>query len=339
MTAYSSLNPLSVGNVVSLGVQLWRSQIKSYFWLSLRAYLWLIPFFFCFLFLYGSLFAFLAGVIPGFSEEVDIPVAILDGLGAAAGILLVFALVMIPLALYGWAKFVLISALISRLTFKELSNQPESIAAARQDLDPRLWSFLGVAFRVGILMFVLYLGLVILAVVVLGILGFVMVALFGGDSPSDNILLGLVIALLVILGVIGLVLLPIAWFYTRWMLSELPLAIEPQLTTAASIRRSWQLTQGSVGRLFLITFIAGIVTLPVQLIVGYLPQVPFDIAGLLLPEDSWLFFAVTTASFIVSLLAGFVSGALILPFWQVIKAILYYDLRNRKEGLGLHLSE
>jgi hypothetical protein len=28
---------------------------------------------------------------------------------------------------------------------------------------------------------------------------------------------------------------------------------------------------------------------------------------------------------------------LILPFWQTIKAVLYFDLRSRREGLGLQL--
>jgi len=32
-------------------------------------------------------------------------------------------------------------------------------------------------------------------------------------------------------------------------------------------------------------------------------------------------------------------GALVLPFWQAIKAIIYYDLRSRKEGLGLQMRD
>jgi hypothetical protein len=32
-------------------------------------------------------------------------------------------------------------------------------------------------------------------------------------------------------------------------------------------------------------------------------------------------------------------GALLIPFWQSIKAVIYYDLLTRKEGLGLELRE
>ncbi len=27
----------------------------------------------------------------------------------------------------------------------------------------------------------------------------------------------------------------------------------------------------------------------------------------------------------------------LLPFWQTIKAVIYYDLRTRREGMGLEL--
>jgi hypothetical protein len=28
-----------------------------------------------------------------------------------------------------------------------------------------------------------------------------------------------------------------------------------------------------------------------------------------------------------------------MPFWQTIKAVIYYDLRTRREGMGLELRE
>jgi hypothetical protein len=36
---------------------------------------------------------------------------------------------------------------------------------------------------------------------------------------------------------------------------------------------------------------------------------------------------------------SFVGGALILPFGQTVKAVVYYDLRSRREGLGLQLRD
>jgi hypothetical protein len=28
-----------------------------------------------------------------------------------------------------------------------------------------------------------------------------------------------------------------------------------------------------------------------------------------------------------------------MPFWQAIKAVIYYDLRSRREGLGLQVRD
>jgi hypothetical protein len=32
-------------------------------------------------------------------------------------------------------------------------------------------------------------------------------------------------------------------------------------------------------------------------------------------------------------------GPVVIPFWQPMKAIIYYDLRSRKEGLGLQIRD
>jgi hypothetical protein len=34
-----------------------------------------------------------------------------------------------------------------------------------------------------------------------------------------------------------------------------------------------------------------------------------------------------------------VLSIVILPLWQIIKAVIYYDLRGRREGLGLQLRD
>jgi hypothetical protein len=43
--------------------------------------------------------------------------------------------------------------------------------------------------------------------------------------------------------------------------------------------------------------------------------------------------------FLLILALSFLSGAVIVPFWQTIKAVIYYDLRSRREGLGLKLRD
>ncbi|MBD0311804.1 MAG: hypothetical protein ICV86_02640 [Microcoleus sp. T3-bin5] len=55
-----------------------------------------------------------------------------------------------------------------------------------------------------------------------------------------------------------------------------------------------------------------------------------------LGAESGIFFLVY---FILFVLVSFGSGALVNPFWQAMKAIVYYDLRSRKEGLGLQMRD
>ena len=43
--------------------------------------------------------------------------------------------------------------------------------------------------------------------------------------------------------------------------------------------------------------------------------------------------------YILIVVLSIVSGALVTPFWQAMKAIIYYDLRSRKEGLGLKMRD
>jgi hypothetical protein len=42
---------------------------------------------------------------------------------------------------------------------------------------------------------------------------------------------------------------------------------------------------------------------------------------------------------VVLFAVSILSGALIMPFWQVIKAVIYYDVRARREGFGLQLRD
>ncbi|MEH2455538.1 hypothetical protein [Nostoc sp.] len=43
--------------------------------------------------------------------------------------------------------------------------------------------------------------------------------------------------------------------------------------------------------------------------------------------------------YLLILVTAFLVSAVILPFWQAIKAVIYYDLRSRREGLGLKLRD
>ncbi|PLZ78691.1 DUF975 domain-containing protein [Fischerella thermalis WC217] len=272
----SPIEPLSLGNVITAGIRIYRSHLKDYFLLALKAYVWLL--------------------VP----------------------------------IYGWAKFYALSALISRLTFAELVNQPESISSGQRFVNSRIWQFL-----INILLMLLVgTGILIGVVIVFAIFGFLSAVLVGGLNQQANIGVYLMLGLLAfVVGILALV--AVLWISTRFYLVEVPLAIEDNVDGTSTIARSWELTKGYVWRIILISFVAFLITLAIQIVVQIVSTIVQLVFTPLLEQNSGfgLLFAV------IILALSFASGAVVLPFWQAIKAVIYYDLRSRKEGLGLKLRD
>ena len=116
LSSSGQTGPLSVGNVVSASLRIYRDHFKSYLGLALVASLWLF-----------------------------VPV-------------------------YGWAKYSAIAALISRLAFGEVRENPETVSDARREVDPRKWSFFGA----GILTVLIYFGVSLVCL------------LYTSPSPRDS---------------------------------------------------------------------------------------------------------------------------------------------------------
>ncbi|MEH2410662.1 hypothetical protein [Nostoc sp.] len=262
------IQPLSIGNVVSAAVRLYRSHLKTYLKLALTAHLW----------------------------------------------------VLVPI--YGWAKYAAISGLISRLAFGELIYQPESVQAASSHINPRLWSFLRVGFQVGISLLVIYFGLAIVGSLLGGLIGVVLGGILGVSTGITVTIMGVIVTIV-------LVLLGLTWFYSRWVVAEVPLAVEENINGGESVARSWELTKASVLRIQGVVLIAFVVTLPLVFVLNYIPQL-FLVK---LERGSTIYGIV----YIISMIGSLVGGVFVMPFWQALKAVLYLDLRSRREGLGLQL--
>ena len=262
--------PLSVGNVVSAGLRIYRDHFKSYFGLAFVAYLWLL--------------------VP----------------------------------IYGWAKFSAISGLISRLAFGEVRENPETVNDARREVNPRMWSFLWA----GILTFLIFVGVSLVGSIAIGILAGGAAVLFGQNGAVISVLLTVVAVIAFLIIYIRII--------SRLLIIELPLAIENNLSGGEAIGRSWQLTKGSVGRIQWIVLVAFLISLPLGIVVNILSVILQGVLTALFGPESSLFFLVY---YILIVGLSFANGAALLPFWQAIKAVIYYDLRSRKEGLGLEMRD
>jgi hypothetical protein len=269
-TSAIQTGPLSVGNVVSAGLRIYRDRFKSYFGLAFVGYLWLL--------------------VP----------------------------------IYGWAKYSAIAGLISRLAFGEVRENPENVNDARHEVNPRMWSFLWG----GILTFLIYLGVSLVGGIAIGIFAGVSAAIFGQNGAIISVLLTIVAVIAFFIIYIRII--------SRLLIVELPLAIENNLGAGGAIGRSWELTKGSVGRIQWIVFVAFLISLPLGILVNILSAIVQGVLTKFLDPTSSQFFLVY---YILILPLTFANGAALLPFWQAIKAVIYYDLRSRKEGLGLEMRD
>lgn len=226
---------------------------------------------------------------------------------------------------YGWAKFFVLTGVMARLAFQDVISQPETISDAQRQVEPKLWSFFGL----GILIFLIYFAAYLVLLIVAGIGGLLVGFLIGGIlsalfSSELGTAFGAVFGVLVgfTIFLIGFV-----WIVSRIFIAEVVLAIEPTVNASDGIARSWSLTKASVVRIQFVVLAAFLITLPVMLITNYLPQI-----FLLRAEyGSVAYWTV----YLLSLVTSFIGGMIVMPFWQCVKGVLYYDLRSRREGLDL----
>lgn len=277
LSPQSPMRPLGIGNVVSAGMRLYTSHLKSYLGLSLKAVLW--------------------SLIP----------------------------------IYGWAKACTINAQIARLAFSELVNQPESVKSAEDSVSSRMWSFLGLQILVSIILFVANFGLSIVG-------GFITAipTLILRNSLQDAGVAALIALIRLVVNLATFV--AYIWVYSRVMIPELPLAIESNVDVGTSISRSWDLTKGSVLRIQGVVLVASLITLPIFVLV-LIPIMLFIPSFMSASSSPDTLGGAILLFFLSILIVALLANLLMMPFWQAIKAVIYYDLRSRREGLGLQLRD
>ncbi|WP_202218636.1 DUF975 domain-containing protein [Okeania sp. KiyG1] len=301
---------LSVGNVVSASIRIYRDNFKSYFGVAIRATLWyFLPF---------------LALIP-------IPIVLIYGQQGNRSSFLLLIAVWLLLFAFCTAKSIVNSAIIGRLVFGELANLPETVREVRRSLAPKIWSFLWAFFLFSLIVILVPFILLFL----MSFIGGIIITILGFSVNNND--LGSVILGSTFLAILFIVL---AILLARFFILEIPLAVEEVAGATKTLGRSWELTKGYVRRIFIILVIAGLITLPVGIILqifttilqGILllaisPTQPIDATN---PNIQFL-------SFLLGYAIGLLSNVFLLPFWQAIKAVVYYDLRTRREGIDLQL--
>lgn len=116
-----------------------------------------------------------------------------------------------------------------------------------------------------------------------------------------------------------------------------PAMVLENLGVFAAIGRSWSLTRGNFWRLFGINILTAIITSMVAgIFVGIADALGaiFIVVGSSSPEDM---LASLNTTYILIMVMSTIAQLLILPFTSSVNALLYIDLRMRKEGLDVEL--
>jgi hypothetical protein len=325
----SPIRPLSVGNVVSASIRLLRSHLGQFFAISLKAVGWMvIPWI-------PILLAFVV------FTTAWLTLAPASGSARNPGGLIAFGVLMIPLFLalliFCSAKALTNEALISRLAFQDLISQPESTAVAWQQVRKRTWHFWFARFMVAVILAAVSFAFSLLQNILTAIPNAMVSSSRSSSGSAAAMLVGL-IALVILLVSYGFQL----WFQARFFVPELPIAVEENVTGDQSIVRAWELSKGHAVRISLVILVAGLITVPL-FVIAFVPFAVTLLAsmaslmgrGIPDPAAMGTIFAALGLGFLLTL----VFSIFTMPFWQTIKAVIYYDLRSRREGMGLELRE
>ncbi len=306
--ANTPLKPMTVGNVVSAGLRLYRDRFSTYFPIGVTASLWaLIP-----------ILTLLPIPFLIFFQQINPSI-----LWAASPIWLI-------LLIFTSAKSITNLALICRLAFGVLTNKPETVKEASAHVMPKIWKLWLASFFAFLLIMAVSLGFA----VVMGFGSGIVVGILIGSQSSP---LAYWIAGLLALFIIAAFLIFYIRFTIGLSLIEVPLAIEHNLTAWGTVQRSQKLTKGYAGKIFTIFIVAGLIFVPLQMVVNVLSDLIQRtlINTLAMDQNSPIFI---TISFLVAYILGILFGMVLVPFYQIIKSTIYYDLCTRREGLDMKLS-
>lgn len=236
--------------------------------------------------------------------------------------------VLVPI--YGWAKYSAMMGLISRLAYGEIAERPETVRDAQRHIKAKTWGF----FVAGLLAGLIFFGAILAYIIIFGIISTLLGVFL--SQGSDRVLA--IVSIILSLASLLLFIFTVVWIISRLLLVELPLAVEEGVNATGTIGRSWELTKGSVGRIQLVVFVAFLITIPIAIVINILSVILQLAIGVGFESSSssgtWGILAMVL--YIVFVLAA---SALMVPFWQAIKAVIYYDLRVRREGMGIDLKK
>lgn len=141
---------------------------------------------------------------------------------------------------------------------------------------------------------------------------------------------------------VGLLILIVAGAIVSYYLSikfsvASPAMVLENLGVFAAIGRSWRLTRGNFWRLFGINILTSIIISMVAGVFGGIASVIGAFSTIVTSSSTNDFMEALSITFIIYMVMTAISLLITLPFSSSVNALLYIDLRMRKEGLDVEL--
>jgi hypothetical protein len=182
----------------------------------------------------------------------------------------------------------------------------------------RLWPLAGFAFL-----------LIAGSLLLFGVVFLLAAMILAGLGPA-----GVLLLFPLVLGIAAVV----VWIYTKLLVAPAAITVE-ELGVFAGLRRSWTLTHRNWWRIFgimllvsvMVSFIGQIIQIPLGLASGGINSVFAPHAGASQVTTTEIVLAV------VSMVVGVLVSAVGFAFQTSVAALLYMDLRMRRDGLDLEL--
>lgn len=204
---------------------------------------------------------------------------------------------------------------VSRAVLGRVASPGQAWAQTRG----RIWALLGQALLITLIETVPPAGATLVATALLRqVLG-------NNTGSSGEVLLVILVILLVLLVWV----LMTVFLVVRLFPAPAALILE-NTSVASSIRRSWTLTRGSFWRVLGALVLMGLIAWLVAGAIGTVAGVGAGVVTVLQPGSA------TVAASVV-MLASTLATALVMPFTASVAALIYIDLRMRKEGLDIEL--
>lgn len=256
----------------------------------------------------------LAGSLTAFFDESASPNPDLDVLLGALGGLGVYGLVTTLLQLLGVS---LITGMLILVVSRAVLGQRMSLGELWTAVRPRLLALVVVNVVVGLICVAAF-----VLPVALGALG-----LFVADWVG---------ALLVLLGL--LVGFALAIYLGVRLSMAIPVLVLEEASIGTALGRTWGLVRGSFWRVAGILALTGLVSGVTALIIS----APFALVGGGLgffdAQDPMAAAGLTPVQLVVNALGTIVANTIVYPFTAAATALLYIDLRMRREGLDVELA-